>query len=387
MALRGAAAPSDLALTLLGAVLCVAGSGVFYVMPAYIGDAATLFRLSGAQAGALSGGESLAITAACGLASLMVRRMGRRALAACALVCVLGDVASNFAPDFHWLFGIRIATGLLGEGALYACSYAVLGMARKPDRAFGIALVAAGVAGAASMAARGPLHGLGAGAVLAPIAAAALILPPLLGWLPALGEGAEPVVVGAGPSSSGASRWILASIAIWFAAPGFYWAFADMIGTSNTIPEPQVSQALAIATLAGLAGLAFPVVLVDRYGRMAPILAGTAGVIAAAWISLAARSFVPLAGAFSLFYVSWNLVSVYQLAALSASDRSGRYAGFGAVGQLVGLSVGPAVGGVLIDGCGFSAVPAAIAGFGLAGVACLLVPRLRRGGVVTAGPG
>ncbi len=374
-----AARPSDLALTLLGAALCVAGSGVFYVMPSYIGSAASLHRLTDFQAGTLSSGESLAITLSCALASLLVRRIGRGLLAASAVFCVLGDLASNFAPDFHGLLAIRIATGLLGEGALYACSYSVLGRARKPDRAFALALAAAVGVGAASIAAQTVLQRFGAGGVLLPLAAAAVILVPSLAWLPTLGDPVSPQQAQAAGVSSGArSRWVLASIAVWFAAPGFYWAFADLIGTSRAISEAQVSQALAIATVVGFAGLAVPLVVGDRFGRLAPIVASTVGVIVAAWGSIIVRRYVPLATAFSLFYICWNVVSVYQLAALSASDRTGHYSGFGAVAQLIGLSSGPAVGGLLLGAFGFAAVPGCVAGFSVAGGICLLAARLPR---------
>ena len=338
-------------------------------MPAYIGAATSLYRLSGQQAGLLSGGESLTIAASCMVASLLISRVGWKLLAACALFCILGDLASNIAHGFHQLFAIRLLTGLLGEGPLYACSYAVLGMARKSDRAYAWALILSVVVGAAMLAAQPALQRLASAGLLLPFVVASAALIPALRWLPALGAPADHQRTDEAARPTHESHGLLLAIAVWFGAPGLCWAFAEAVGTSRGLPVAQVDQALALATVFGLIGLAAPVVFEDRFGRVVPVLVATVIVIAAAVASVAASHFAALVAALSLFYIGWNIASVYQLSALAKSDSTGRYAGLGALAQLVGLSVGPPIAGALLDRIGYAAIPICVAAFsGIGGV-------------------
>jgi hypothetical protein len=58
-----------------------------------------------------------------------VRRIGWRTVLAATLVCVAGNLLSIFVTDFPSVLAVRALTGLLGEGPLYAMSFAVLGSA------------------------------------------------------------------------------------------------------------------------------------------------------------------------------------------------------------------------------------------------------------------
>ena len=362
-------------ITLVGALLCLAGSGIFYLMPGYVGAATRLYTLTASQAGALSGGESLTIGVAALICAWMIGHMDRRLLIACALVTLVGNALTSFMPNFPALMALRLATGFFGEGPLYASSYAVLGLALKPDRAFGCAVLVSAAAGSAALAAQGPLLALGLSGLLLPVILAGVAFIAVAGWLPKLGgDRAETT---ASPTSNIPALWLLASIAVWFGAPGFFWAFADTIGVQRGVPEALVDQALALSTLIGLVGLLAPVVLADRFGRTAPMILATGAVIASAWLSVAASGFSLLASAVSLFYVAWNVVSVYQLAALSSADDSGRYAGLGATAQLAGLSAGPLIGGLLLDRMGLAAVTGCVAAFAGGGLVCFLAARAR----------
>jgi len=365
------ARPSEIQITVLGSLLYLAGAGVLYAMPAYLDHLTAVYGLSASQAGFLSGGETLSIATSALLTGLFIHRFGRKLALVCIVACVLGDLASNFAGRLDVLFGLRLLTGFCGEGPAYALGFSVLARSRRPENAYGWAFVLCVAVSAAAIAASPWLNGLGPSGVLLPIVAACALAGPSGLWMPGPEQPAPHAAAGkAGLDLK--SLWLLAGMALWFAAPGMFWAFAVRVSSGHGVADADIVRAVALSIGLGLGGSFIPIVLGDRAGRVGPILAATAALALSAVAVALVTQVIPLMLALAAFNGAWNLASVYQLSSLAAQDRSGRYTGLGAFAQLAGQAIGPPIGGIVIDRWGAGTVPWGVGAFAVAGAAVFL---------------
>ncbi len=348
-------------LTLVGTLLYVCGGGPTYVMPDYLSAAGRALRLSGSQIGWLSGDESLGIALGCILAGWLAARMNWLVVVAAAAVCVAGDRLFVVSPDFRTLLLDRFVTGLAGEGPLYALGYIVLSSAARPHRAFGVALTGVALMAAATLYGEGWLGGVfGDAGALAPCAGAAVILAVLMAWSRSTGAAPHSAANEAAAKVAPPVRYdavaILVSIAAWAGAAGAFWAFSETAADAVRVAPAVIAEALSIGVIAGLAGTAAPILLEVRYGRLAPLAVATIGMVGASVLFFASTDLLRLALALALVQFCWNLATVYQLAGLAGVDPDGRYSALGAVAQLAGLALGPAVAGLLVAPLGYSSV-------------------------------
>lgn len=339
---------------ILGSMLSLVGSSIFFTMPGYLGQAAAALKLGPEQIGLLSGAENIAIGLSGLVASVLHARINGKVLAGAAALCALGIVLSGLTRDFHMLLACRFLTGL-GEGPLYAMSYIVLGMTANPDRAFGIALtVTVGVSAAVLGAPASLLNSLGTNALLLPTVIAAALLLPTLRWLPKPGGSAPAPQQHGDRGSVLRPVAILLGMAIWFAAPGLFWAFAETSAVARGVSATAISIALSLATLTSLIGPAIPALVGDRLGRAAPFLLCTVGLAASAAIYPFTTQLTGVALALSLFNICWTGATVYQMAMMVAVVPSGRLAGVAAIAQLAGIAAGALAGGFLIGAFGYN---------------------------------
>jgi DHA1 family inner membrane transport protein len=384
MGTGSADAKRDTRLMLLGGLLYVAGSTIFYMMPPYLAFLGGRLSLDADQLGELAAIESLAIAITSLLGPLWVGRIDRRVcIVIGALACVAGNLATGFARSFDELLVVRFMVGLLGEGLIYTTSFAILGAVRNLDRAFAIALTVAVVYGALVTAFSGALERIfPAVGPIAGLVGIALAVFPFLGWLtpPEATQtaGVEPV------SASGGWNWVgiigLLAQAVWFGAPGAFWTFVEQVATDKGVPTGTAEMAVSFGEMTGLLGCVVAAFLGNRLGRLKPIVVATAGMIAAAIVYQRSDSAVGLAAFLTIFYAFWNYGTVYQMSFVTELDSSGRTAVAMPAAQVFGLSFGPYVAGRLILGHGDGAVTASTIGFALSGLALYLVcfARLRR---------
>jgi predicted MFS family arabinose efflux permease len=363
----------DLPEVVLGCLLFVAGSAIFYMMPAYLTYVGGRLALDPAALGTLAAVESLAI----GLASLSgpawVGRIDRRLLLILGIVAsVVGNLATVEVSGFRAVLACRFAVGLLGEGVLYTVSFAILGGVRNVDRAFAMALTAAVVFGAATTAGATFLNGaippLG---LLAPLVMIALAVAPFL---------LRPAAKATAPSPAetptragwGAGLAVLALVAqaIWFGAPGAFWSFAEQVAIDKGVAADTAELGLSLGELASLIGSLFAAWAAGRWGRRGPIVAASAGMCLAAVAYQLSDGVAPLTGCLSVFYIFWNYGTVYQIGLAAELDRGGRVAVMIPAAQVFGLSVGPFCAGRMMLRLGDGAVTIATCAF--AGLALLL---------------
>ena len=348
-------------IAIFGSLLALCSFGPFYVTPNYLLALQTAHGFSLDQLGYISGSENFLIAIACTVAAFNVRRIGWRMVLAAALVCAAGNFLSMFVTDFPSVLAVRALTGLLGEGPLYAMSFAMLGSAANPDRAFGIGFGAVAVGAAIFLAAEAALDRLlGPAGVLVPYAVLALILGAMSTlWREFSGTGI-PVdrTTGSVRLRAGA---MLASIILWSVAAGAFWAFCGTAAGVLGQDETAVSDALAIALTIGLGGILIPIVLGNRFGRVIPLIASTAGLILACFLFFGTSRFLQLAAVLTLFQLCWNVAAVYLPAGIAAIDSTGRYSAFSAVAQIAGMALGPALSGPILVRFGYGFMPFAAA--------------------------
>jgi len=365
----------DWKIIVVGSLLCVCGSGPFYVMPAYFESAVRDFGLSAGQIGLLSGAEGSGIALACVLTGLFARRLNWKIVAAGGLVCAVGNSLAGAAHGFGALLALRAFTGLAGEGPLYAMSYILLGKANNPDRAFGAALTALAVFSAVALDFERALYrGFGAGGILVPFAGLALVAM-VAATLSRDMDIAPPAL----SERRGTFRWdavlILASIGVWSAGPGAFWPFSEAAAIDRHVEASVIAHALSTSLLVGLLGSVLPAIVGDKIGRQAAAAAASVGTVAAVVVFFAGHDLAGLTGALSLLQFSWNLAVVYQLAGLASVDPTGRYSALGAVAQFGGIALGPVVAGFAVQAAGYGSLTAVVTAFVSAGLALFVMGR------------
>jgi DHA1 family inner membrane transport protein len=369
---------SDRRLLILGCLLFVSGSAIFYMFPAYLAQMAGRLSLDFEQLGTLAAVECLAIGVTSLLGPIWIARLSHRLCAILGiLVCVLGNIATAHCESFHAVLLSRLVTGLLGEGVLLTLSYSVIGAVRNVDRGFAIALTTAVSFGAAVIAAAAVLqrHFESFGTLL-PLLVVALATLPCVAWLSL--EPAPATAIEANAESAFGDRRVLFALlaqAIWFAAPGAFWTFAEQVAVNKGIASDSAELALSIGELASLAGSLLAAAQGERWGRRRPIIVATVGIVVTAYWYLFSATPLELALVLSLFYIFWNYGTVYQMGFVSSLDTTGRFAVVMPAAQVIGLSIGPYVAGRWMEKSGDSAVVLATAVFAALGVALYLIPR------------
>jgi MFS family permease len=183
----------------------------------------------------------------------------------------------------------------------------------------------------------------------------------------------QPLAAMAPPDASMRAGLILAALVLWSAAAAAFWAFTGTASSTLGVPAQTVSQALAIAMVAGLAGMLVPMVIGSRFGRVMPLLLASIGLSLSCALFFAGSGLVKLAVALTLQQFCWNISSVYLLAGLAMLDTSGRYSALGAVAQIGGMAVGPAVSGLFLARFGYGGLPAAVTAVSLIASAIFFV--------------
>jgi DHA1 family inner membrane transport protein len=358
---RGSRKSREARMVALGSLLFVGGMSIFYVMPAFLALLQPRMNLNAAELGTVAGVESLAIALTSLVAPLWVDRVDHRtAIFAAVGVFVAATIATAFCTSFPLLLGLRTVMGLFGEGVLGTLSFRVLGRTRDVDRAFAVALTAAVAFGAATTAAAASLERIvpAFGLLLALIAMAVVIIP-FAGWstLAAAPRTAERGARVRGGISAAAIA--LVGQALWFAAPGAFWTFAEQVATDKGLTNQTAEFLLSI--------------LADRLGRIIPIAFASLGLVASAVVFGASGGTIVLAACLAVFYAFWNYGAVYQMSFVTQLDRTGDAGVIMPAVQVIGMSAGPFATGFLITAHGDSAVTGATLGFTAAGLALCVI--------------
>ncbi len=340
------------------------------VMPVMVGALTRQFGLRVDQAGFVISTNMAGILFGALCCPLLITRLSDRALLTGGLlIMVAGNALTLFVFGYAALVTTRLASGW-GEGVAAAVGYALMGRSTLPART--VANYAGGQAmvGAVGMAA---LPGLtarfGSSAFYGPISLLALLS--LLAVRPAA-EAAPRPPPAVGPRvrwrAGGGPLAMLAALFAHYAGMTTAWAFLQRIGADHGLAGSTVAFALSASAVAALLGSLVASLLARRLSTPASLLIGAVLTLGCG-LGLPAADAIAFVGAACLLSFTWAAQYPFMFRRLSELDRSGRWATLTPVATASALSVGPALGGVLLQRSGLGAVDAAFLILTLAGLA------------------
>ena len=337
--------------------LGIIGALTIFIAPGFLGLVAYQGRLGDAGAGYVISSDIDTMAVAIGVATFLITRFSWRQLALVGLGLIsAGSLATAFVHAEGAFIGARVCVGA-GEGLAVGVSFAALGQARNPDRAFG-AYLAAGLTISAVILLLVPIlqPRIGTAPFFIGIAALAVLSGALVPWL---SNGNTPATTG--PSAPTGIYWRLAGagligVFLYFLAQGAVWSYFGEIGAASGVRADLIGRALAISSMAGIGGALLAVLIATRFGRALPLIA-SAGVSAVSFLALrghvSAAVFICSA---VLFNAAWNFSMPFLSGLCADADCRGRVVCAMGCIQTVGTGLGPAAAALLLGQGGFSPV-------------------------------
>ncbi|MEI2718043.1 MAG: MFS transporter [Candidatus Nanopelagicales bacterium] len=307
--------------------------------------------MSDSMAGSLTTALLLA-TALTGL--VFARRAGRpgraRFALAGALVSGAGFASAAFAPTTGVLIAGFVVAGV-GSGVVLASATAAISTAPDPERASGLAILVNTFVGAMLLTVLPRITGTQATATFLFLALICLLVLPLFRWLPdaATPESESRAEDAPLPTPALGIVIFLGALILDLTDNGL-WAFVGTIVMDNVgLSSADLGTILAVATIAGLAGAALPIIVGDRWGLFLPIIV-MVGIDALAKILVVVVS-QPVAYIVCQFLWtgSYAVLFAYLLAVGAALDSLGRWAAIVGSAFAMGDAIGPIVFGFTND--------------------------------------
>ena len=347
-----------------GTLLTLSGSAIFYIMPIYLGSMMEAFALNPKQAGILSGSEFYAIALTSLLGPLWIHRFSWRSLVLFgAIMATGGHILTMMANSYETIIVARIITGLFGEGVLYAVSFAVLASTHDPDRSFGIALMAANFITAIAAFGSAVLHTIfDRNAMVLVLLLFSLIIFVSLIWIPERSVASKPISIDKESDRATVDLvWIqtfaLVALAVWFAGPGGFYAFAERLASEQGLTAQQIANAFALSIALSFIGPMIPALLGgERFNRLWPIAISTIFMCILVLHFTGKFSAMGFTIGIVLFLVLWGIASVFLFGLIAALDSNGRISVLTPACQSIGLAIGPVVMGISVNGYGYSAM-------------------------------
>lgn len=322
------------------------------LMPFIVGSLIDHRDLDSAAVGLLGSGELAGLAvAAVGLASFVAHGRRRAWLLAGAGVAGLGHGVSSIELGYTTLLASRATAGL-GEGMLMAVAMAAVAGARDPTRLFAqVTAIVYAIMAVQFMALPPFVATFGPEGIFAALAIMTLLLGALAAvWIPDAPATAETVIVATEPSSH--RKLALPGIAaVVIAAIGqmMIWVLSERLGVLAGLSAEGIGIVLAVVLLAAIVGAAAAAWLGTRRGSVLPAMLGLAGFAVAALAMVQVNQVGVYIASNILFGATYAFFTPYFMGALAALDRTGRWTATGGGAQMVGLAIGPLLGGVLVS--------------------------------------
>ncbi|WP_148293921.1 MFS transporter [Azospirillum sp. B4] len=343
---------------LAAVVLGTLGGLTIMIVPGFVGLVGSLTGLDDQSLGYVASWDINAMAVAIGAGTFLISRFNWRHLALLALAIIgIGNLWTATCVTYPAVVAARVLAGC-GEGLAIAVSFAALGSASNPDRAFGIYLVVGLTVSAGILVVLPALQVLiGPSAMFIGLALIAVSAAAIVKWLPthssmsavnALdGVSIQKVMTVAG----------LTGVFLYFIAQGAMWSYFERIGASNGIDPDVIGQAMGVSSFSGTGGALVAVLLTSRVSR-AWLLAGSGAIsLLSFWLLMGTVSAAQLFVAGILFNFGWNLAQPLLSGVCAEADARGRVVVAMGCIQTVGFGVGPALAAALLTGHNF--VPAA----------------------------
>lgn len=345
--------------TTITAAVALSCIGIFGLLPQpiFVGALQDYLGFSSQEAGLITAAEVIGGAISSILAAFWIKRLSWRtaALAGIAVV-ILGNAASCFATTYSTLLGLRLAVGIFGQGVCFAVAIAVISETRETDRNFAFAIAAQVAFGIVAFAALPQLVAQWSIAgILAPLAILAVLIAPLVRWIPGGSSQDLGAAATSGIASSLPAVAALATLLVWCAGLGGVYAFEERIGVAAGLEQTSVGPALSAAVFAGFLGALAASWVADRWGRVMPVAIALAAQIGGIWLLQGDMVWLRFAVTASVFHFFWNFTGPYLMGTVASNDSTGRFAVLIPAAQFGGFAVGNALAGKLIADSGLVA--------------------------------
>lgn len=338
-------------------VLGTIGALTIMAVPGFVMLFHSQSQLADRELGFVAAWDINATAVAIGVATFFISRVNWRVLALLgAVLIVAGSIATAMSHGYVGIVAARVCAGV-GEGLAIAVSFAALGSAANPDRAFGIYLIVGLVVSATALALFPVLEAaFGAPTTFVGIAGIALLSTLLIPWLPVCNPKVTPASLLAATWSRPLAFSALAGVFLYFIAQGAMWSYFERIGNASGVDPLRIGQAMAISSFAGGAGSLAAVLLSTRCARVWPLIVSSI-------ISL--MSFYLLSGhvvastlivAGILFNFAWNLSQPLLSGLCAEADSHGRVVVAMGCIQTIGFGAGPALAALVLHDRDFAPV-------------------------------
>ena len=344
------AAPADCApprLTRAGTVSAIlvglVGAMVIFITPGFLAVIAQMTGFDDDQLGYLVAWDINAMGVAIGLSTFALARISwRKAVAAGLMLIIAGNVLTVLLNGFEAIAAARVVSGC-GAGIAIGFSFAALGRAANPDRAFSIYLVVGYLLASAYLYAMPTVM-----AAISP-QTQLLIFAALNGLvllsLRALPDGSKDEVdifADGGKLDLPYSAGALISVFLLFFAVVGVWSYSERIGAASRLSPDVIATGLSIGTMAGVVGAALAGMLPRIWGRAIPITLSGAACLLGFLLYRGEVSPTAFTIATVLTMLSWNFSQPLLSGLCSDACKRGRVVcAMGSI-QTFGSGLGPA---------------------------------------------
>ncbi|QHS12267.1 MFS transporter [Shewanella sp. Arc9-LZ] len=337
----------DFAFGLAGLLTAPIGYLVLLFLPVYLEVIALTMKLTNVQVGYLAATDAMGIVVATLVFSTFVAKLNfRNIVIAGVLLSCCANLASAYTGDFLVLCLIRVIAGI-GEGLLVAVGITSIGMTTNPNRWFGFYTAVVVAVQALGLVAVTPIYQF-AGLQGVFVAMAIFYLTPLfvINNLPKNSQSYKDKLTNDDVINTIPTRYFLIALAglfCFYIGIGGTWSYISFVGTDAGLSLDYVSQALALAMIAGLLGALFFAWL-NIKGKSTLLLLLSIVLMSACLIvvSFDVSEFKYLA-LLSIFSFFWSIVGARTFAIISDADHSGKYITAAQTWVGVGYIVGPIV--------------------------------------------
>ena len=331
--------------------LGVAAATLPAVLPVMIGVFADRFGYGTAGAGVIASLNMGGILVGSLLCPFLTARFSWSAAARGGLaVMIAGNLLTMLDGQYAYVAATRIVSGL-GEGVIGGICYAAMARAVRPEGAVSVYFAGQSIVGMVGMGSFGWVA-LTYGWHWLFLLLSLIALPGF--WLaPAIGRAQQrqPVRLPGADRHGGdhLSLYSLAFILIYFTGMASLWPFLERIGANAAFDPAMVALALSGSAFGGLAGSLVAGAVAGRLARTTGLLLGTL-ILAAGIIGLALPIGVwGFAVSVGLFAFAWPFQYAFQFGLLASVDRRGRIVTLTPAITGGGLTLGPALGGILLS--------------------------------------
>lgn len=328
---------------------------VINTLPAVTGVLARQLNLEPRVLGAFASANYLGFVAGGLMAVAIMRRASPRTMVTVGLTFLLASYLASAA--FGWgaaLVAFGVLAGI-GNGFTYSACYYVFSL-EDQARNSAASLLGQTASSIVVITAIPPLaHALGWRAMF--VGLGLLVIPCflLIRYFPSGYKEEEALEPTTEPTATRGTLWVgLVSVALFGLGMLAMWTYLERIGAETGIAEQTIARGLSICTVFGFLSSALVLALGDRIARTIPLVIcvflNVIGMVAAgssdAWVYTIALS---------VFYFSLPIFLSAQFAAIMRRAPSKRFAVRYQVATNMG-SLGPAIGGLVAEQYGFTAV-------------------------------